>query len=122
MTVKSKPFDLGDRLLEFAVAVIKATYLFPKSQVASHIAQQLVRSTTSAGANYEEARSGQSKADFVHKMQLTLKELRESSYWIKLASRLDFQLSSDWDDVAQESRELLLIFAKSVATTKGVAR
>ncbi|MEO6095447.1 MAG: four helix bundle protein [Fibrobacteria bacterium] len=119
---KGRPLDLSERLLDFAVETIKATYLFPKSQVSSHIVGQVVRSVSSVGANYEEACTAQSRADFIHKMQIALKEIRETVYWIKLATRLELAEKDGWKRIVQEGNELLLILAKSVATSKGVAK
>ena len=121
-TSEQRTNDLADRLLTFAVMAIKATYQFANSPAGLHIGGQLIRSATSAGANYEEARGAQSRPDFVHKLQISLKELRESAYWIKLASRLELKVETAWSDLAQESEELVLILSKSVATTKGVAK
>jgi four helix bundle protein len=120
--MKGRPLDLSERLLDFAVETIKATYLFPKSQVSSHIVGQVVRSVSSVGANYEEACTAQSRADFIHKMQIALKEIRETVYWVKLATRLELAEKEGWKRVVQEGNELLLILAESVATSKGVAK
>jgi len=68
--------ELSERLLDFAVAVIKLTTKIEKIAVGRHIAGQLIRSATSAGANYEEACGAESKKDFLHKLQIVLKELR----------------------------------------------
>lgn len=114
--------DLSERLLDFAVETIKATYMFPKSQVGSHIGGQVIRSVSSVGANYEEACTAQSRADFIHKMQIALKEIRETVYWVKLATRLELPGKTGWSLILQEGNELLLILAKSVATSKGVAK
>jgi four helix bundle protein len=125
-TVSAKPRarhnDLSDRLMVFTVEAIQATYAFPKSQVSSHICGQLIRSATSAGANYEEARAAQSRADFVHKLQVALKEIRETCYWMKLAAKLELPDISRWNLIALEANELLLILAKSVVTTKGIQK
>jgi four helix bundle protein len=122
ITAEKRAKDLPDRLLEFAVITIKATYSFPKSQASAHISGQLIRSVTSAGANYEEACAAQSRADFIHKLQIALKELRETAYWIKLAEKLDLPNATTWENVAKEGKELLLIVAKSVVTSKGIAK
>ena len=122
LTTKGRTLDLSERLLDFAVETIKATYLFPKSQVSSHIVGQVIRSVSSVGANYEEACSAQSRADFIHKLQIALKEIRETVYWIKLATRLELSEKEGWKRIVQEGNELLLILAKSVATSKGVAK
>lgn len=68
----------------FAASSIKLTGRLKKTAVERYLANQLMRATASSGANYEEACGAESKADFIHKMQLVLKELRESLYWLKL--------------------------------------
>ena len=79
--------NLNDRLLEYGVRIIKLFESLPKTLVARRIGDQLLRSGTSAGANYEEAQAAESKDDFVHKLQIALKELRESNYWLRLLLR-----------------------------------
>lgn len=76
--------DLGKRLLEYAARIIKVVESLPKMLVGKRIGDQLLRSGTSAGANYEEAQGAESKSDFIHKLQVALKELRESNYWLRL--------------------------------------
>ena len=112
--------DLSDRFMKFVVTILKLERELLKTYSGRHIYGQLFRAGTSAGANYEEARAGESRADFVHKMQIVLKELRESYFWIKLivASKL---ITSE-DDLLKilytESEELKNIIAKSVITAK----
>jgi len=78
-----------------------------------------MRSATSCGANYEEACAAESRADFVHKMQIVLKELRESRYWLKLLNRVGISSDISLPSLLKESDELIKIFAKSVITAKG---
>ena len=112
--------DLSDRFMKFVVTILKLERELLKTYSGRHIYGQLFRAGTSAGANYEEARAGESRADFIHKMQIVLKELRESHFWIKLivASKL---ITSE-DDLLKilytESEELKNIIAKSVITAK----
>jgi four helix bundle protein len=80
----SKPFDLEERLIDFAADVIDVVESLPNTKAAAHIAGQLVRSGTAAAPNYAEARSAESRRDFVHKMKVALKELRETSVWLRL--------------------------------------
>ncbi|MDI6811170.1 MAG: four helix bundle protein [archaeon] len=75
---------------------------------------QLMRSATSSGANYEEACGAESKADFVHKMQLVLKELRESLYWLKLIERSKLIPDEDLQPLLAEAEELVKIVAKTL--------
>jgi four helix bundle protein len=111
--------DLSERLLEFAASSIKLTVKLKRTAVGRHIANQLMRAATSSGANYEEACGAESKADFIHKMQLVLKELRESLYWLKLLEKTDLISSKELQALRDESNELTKIVAKSVITAKG---
>src|SRR5216683_921071 len=79
--------ELSERLLDFGVRVIKVVEALPGTLVGRRIGDQLLRSGTSVGANYEESRAAESTADFVHKLKLSLKELRESHYWLRLLSK-----------------------------------
>ncbi len=81
-----KKNDLTDRLLSFAVEVILFLRKLPVSDEYSIIKRQLIKSATSAGANYEEAQGGCSQADFTNKVRISLKEMRESCYWLKIVN------------------------------------
>ncbi len=111
--------DLSERLLEFAASSIKLTVRLKRTAVGRYIANQLMRAASSSGANYEEACGAESKADFIHKMQLVLKELRESLYWLKLVQRSDLISSKELQPLLAEANELIKIVAKSVITAKG---
>jgi len=78
MSKENKQFDLEDRLIDFAVRVIRTAESLPKTKVGRHIAGQLVRCGTSPAANYGEAQSAESRSDFIHKIKICLKELREA--------------------------------------------
>lgn len=97
---------------------IKLITKLNKTGVGRHIGDQLMRSATSSGANYEEACSAESRADFVHKMQIVLKELRKSLYWLKLLERSKLIPSEDLQPLLSEANELVKIVAKSVITAK----
>jgi four helix bundle protein len=81
-------FDLEERLLEFAVGIIRLVEQVNASRAANHVAAQLVRSGTSPLSNHGEAEAAESPADFVHKLRLCLKELRESRRWLRLIHRV----------------------------------
>jgi len=81
--------DIADRLLDFAVRVIKLIQALPKSVVGRHVGGQLVRSGTSSGSNYEEARGAESRADFIHKLAVSWKETRESWFWLRVIHRAE---------------------------------
>lgn len=112
--------DMSDRFMVFVVNIIKIEKQLCKTYSGRHIFGQLFRAGTSAGANYEEARAGESRADFIHKMQIVLKELRESHFWIKIiiASNIAFSEDEAFRTLLKESKELTNIIAKSVVTAK----
>ncbi len=77
-----------------------------------------MRAATSTGANYREACSAESRADFVHKLQLVLKEMREAEYWLQLLSRSDFTPDGALNPLLCEVDEPIRILVKSVVTAK----
>ena len=81
-----------------------------------------MRAATSSGANYQEACAAESKADFVHKMQIVLKELRESHYWLRLVERVGTFPDASTPSLLKESDELIKLFARSIITAKGRVR
>ncbi len=109
---------LSDRLMDFSVDVIKISGKVNKNFAGRQIAGQLIRSSASAGANYEEACGAESRADFVHKLQIVLKELRESIYWLRLISRSDILENQKVETKIQEANELAKMIAKSMITAK----
>ncbi len=112
--------NMSERFMGFAVNIIKLENELCKTYSGRHIYSQIFRSATSSAANFEEARSGESRADFIHKMAIVLKELRESHFWIKLIMKT--QIIATHDDllnlIFNESKELTNITAKSVVTAK----
>jgi four helix bundle protein len=84
---KEIKFDLQDRLIGYAVRIIKVTDAFPNSATGNHIRFQMLKSGTSPAANYGEAQSAESRADFIHKLKIALKELRETEIWLKISFR-----------------------------------
>lgn len=117
---RKKPYDLSDRVLEFAANTIRLTYTFPSSPAGKHISLQMIRSSTSIGANYEEGCAAQSRADFIHKLQISFKETKETLYWIRLAQKLELVGLAKLEPIMQEGKELELILAKSLVTSKGI--
>ena len=112
--------DLSERLLDFAADILKLIAQLNKTTVGRHIGSQLTRSGTSAGANYEEACGAESRADFIHKLQLVLKELKESRYWLRLIERANLLPGQrvSLEALLQEADELTKIIAKSIVTAK----
>ena len=110
--------DISDRLLEFAVRIIQLVDALPNTPVGRHIGGQVLGSGTSPGANYEEARGAESKADFVHKLGIVLKELSETRCWIKVLIKSKLIPLKRIQGVFSESDELCKIIGQSVITVK----
>ena len=121
-TMMQERRNLGERLLEYGARIIKLVECLPNTLVGRRVADQLLRSGTSAGANYEEARAAESKDDFVHKLQIALKELRVSNYWLRLLVKSGKISAERMDDLLDESNQLRAMLSKSVATAKGKAK
>jgi four helix bundle protein len=111
--------DLGERLLEYGARIIKLVESLPNTLVGRRVADQLLRCATSVGANYEEARAAESKDDFLHKLQIALKELRESNYWLRLLLKSGKISANRMANLLDESDQLRAVLSKSVATAKG---
>ena len=114
--------DLRERLLEYGARVIKVVEALPKTLTGRRIGDQLLRCGMSVGAHYEEARAAESTDDFVHKLQLALKELRESNYWLRLLARAEKVPADRLSSILDESGQLTAILSKSVATRNGKAK
>ena len=114
--------DLGERLLDYGARLIRVVEFLPKTLVGRRVADQLLRCGTSAGANYEEACGAESRDDFVHKLQIALKEMRESQYWLRLLVRSGKLPEARVAKLVDESNQLRAILSKSVATAKGKAK
>ena len=110
--------DLEDRLLDLAAHVGKVVDAMPDTRLARHIAGQLVRSGTSPAPNYAEACAAESKRDFIHKLGLALKELRESRSWIKLILKADLLPAERIAPLLDEVQQLCNIVGKSIVTAK----
>ncbi len=111
-----KALALENRLIGFAVKVCRIAEDLPSTKIGNHVAMQLIRSCTAPAANYGEAQSAESRRDFIHKMKICLKELREVQVWLKFILE---QKDMNWDDLdghLAESNELIAIFVKSIET------
>ena len=116
--MKERVFDLEDRLIAFAVEVIRLTEMLPRSAIGNHIRGQLTRSGTSAAPNYGEAQSAESPNDFIHKLKIVLKELRETRVWLLLIRRVELLSSGTaLDPLIAEANELIAIFMAPIRTT-----
>ncbi|WP_299218383.1 four helix bundle protein [uncultured Aquimarina sp.] len=116
--MKSK-YDLEDRLIRFSVDIIVVCRELEGDYASQHLSKQLIRSVTSAALNYGEAQSAESPRDFLHKMKLCLKELRESLVNLKIQKGVN--LIGDLDrleNLLKENNELIAIFVSSIRTSQ----
>ena len=115
----TREYDLQERMIEFVVRILKIVEALPETRAANHIASQLVRSGTSPAANYGEAQSAESRKDFIHKMKVALKELRETLIWLLIIQRKPLIESADkLNSTTEENRQLIAIFVTSIATVE----
>lgn len=110
--------DISERLLDFAARIGQVVDALPDTRPGRHIAGQLIRSGTSPAPNYEEARAGESRKDFVHKLSICLKELRESRCWLQLIIKAQLMTETKLSLLVDESTQLCKIIAKSIVTAK----
>jgi four helix bundle protein len=116
---KLKKFDLEERLINFAVVIVQICENMKDTKASAHLSGQLIRSGTSPALNYGEAMSGESRKDFVHKIKVVLKELRESFICIKIISRTNLCNSKELiKNALTENNELISIFVKSAETAQ----
>ena len=116
--MKDKANDLEERLVDFAVRIITVVEALPDSKAGNHIAGQLIRSGTSPAPNYGEAQSAESRNDFIHKMKVALKELRETLVWLKITMRKPLCPPERLVPIIEENDELISIFVSSVKTAQ----
>ena len=111
--------NLNDRLFKFAMNVLKLLPRLPKSPEFNVIRYQLTKSATSSGANYEESQAGSSKADFNNKVRISLREMRESNYWLRLIISImeNNTLENDLNKLLDESNQLKKILGSIVTKT-----
>jgi four helix bundle protein len=114
-----RKYDLEERLLEFASGIIDLTEKLPTTRAGNHVAGQILRSGTAPFPNHGEAEAAESREDFIHKLKICLKELRETRRWARLIQRKNWSK----DDptllfVLQESEELIRIFVSSIRTSR----
>ncbi len=114
-----RKFDLEDRLIDFAVLIIRTTEELFNTKVGNDIGGQLVRSGTSPALHYGETQSAESRNDFIHKLKILLKELRESRSAKKIIKKAPLSENIEQvDKGVAECDELISIFVKSIETAK----
>jgi four helix bundle protein len=112
-------YDLEERLLEYAASIIRLAEKLPNTRAGNHVAGQLLRCGTSALPNHGEAQAAESANDFVHKLRICLKELRESWRWLRLIQRVPLLPSEPvLAELLKETDELVRIFVSGIRTTQ----
>ena len=115
----NKRFDLQERFVNYSVRIIKVSDSLPDTKAGKHICSQILRSGTSPAPNYGEAQSAESAADFIHKLKIALKELRETEIWLKIIIESQLiQPKGKLIPLLEETDELISILFKSIETAQ----
>ena len=115
---RRKGDDIAERLLDAVEGVRRLLVGLEDDAAAKHVAKQLWRAVTSGGANYEEARGAESRADFVHKVRIATKELREAHFWLSVVQRSSWRVPGRVDSLVNELDQLVAILVASARTAK----
>jgi len=115
---QSRADGLEERLIDFAVRIIKLASRLPKTPAGKHIAGQILRCGTSPAPNYGEGRGAESTADFIHKLGIVLKELNETSIWLRVIERSEIVRRELLSSIIEENRELCKILVASLRTVR----
>ena len=115
-------FDLEDRLLDFSARIIQLVDALPDTRAANHVAGQLLRCGTSPYGNHGEVEATESRKDFIHKLKVCLKELKETRRWLRLIAKSSMLPTPKMTAILKETEELIKIFFSSVRTTERNAK
>lgn len=115
---KNRRYDLEERLLEFSARIIRLVDALPNTRAANHLAGQLLRSGTSPYGNHGEVEAAESRKDFIHKLKICLKELKETRRWLRLISRSKLLPEKKLVRILAEAEELIRIFFTSIRTAE----
>jgi len=113
-----RKFDLEQRLIKFAVSAIRLAEKLPTSFAGKHLSGQLIRSATAPALHYGEAQSAESRNDFIHKLKIALKELRETKNNLLIIHQMEWYKDNELNAIVAETIELISIFSKSITTTQ----
>lgn len=113
--IENRKYDLEERLIDYSVSIIKVIEVLPVNKVTNHLSSQLLRSSSSPALNYGEMLAAESRRDFIHKMKVVLKEIRESYNCLRIMTKAGFLNN---DVILKETNELISIFVKSLETAK----
>ncbi len=111
----ARKFDLENRLMEFTIRILNVVESLPENKVCNYLGGQLLRSGSSPALNYGEAQAAESRKDFIHKLRVILKELKETRICLTLLHRKSYVTD---ESLIEESAELVAIFAKSISTAQ----
>ena len=112
-------YDLEGRLLSYSVRIVKIVEQLPNTRAGNHVSGQLLRSGTSPYPNHGEAQAAESSKDFIHKLKVSLKELRETQRWLKLVQNIPLMENSELlSNTIVETEELIKIFFSSIKTVR----
>jgi four helix bundle protein len=114
----NRTYDLEQRLLDYAARIIRLAEKLPNTRAGNHVANHLLRSGTSPLPNHGEAQAAESAKDFVHKLKICLKELRESYRWLLLIQKVPLLRPKLVDPLVKETDELIRIFVSSIKTSQ----
>ena len=118
-TGDERKYDLEDRLLDYAARIVRLTDALPRSRAGSHVGDQLLRSGTSPLSNHGEAQAAESPDDFIHKLSVCLKELKESRRWLRLVAKAQLVKETRCvEPLLAETEELIRIFGASIRTAR----
>ncbi len=118
MRDENRADELQNRLIDFAVRVINVADALPKTAAGRHVAGQVLRCGTSPAPNYAESRGAESRSDFVHKLKIALKELNETSVWLRMICRAHMLKESLLQPLIEENQQLSRILNASISTAK----
>ncbi len=115
---QAKRYNLEERLLDYSVRIIRIAEALPPTKAGRHVADQLLRCGTSPLANHGELQGAESRKDFIHKLGLCLKEIREARRWLRLIHRVPLLSPKKVEPLLNETEALIKIFAKSIRTAE----
>ncbi len=116
--MEERAIRISEKLEELGAQVVMLCKKMQNDYVSRHISLQLLRSATSVGANYEEGRVAESKNDFIHKLHISLKECRETIYWLRLLLKTGMQPREKLTGILEIAESASRILAKSIVTAK----
>lgn len=116
--MEGRHYDLEDRLIDFTLRINEIVEALPNTKLGNCIGNQLIRCATSPALNYGEAQSAESTNDFIHKLKVILKEIRESRICLKIIQRKPLLKPERLTDIIKENNELIAIFLKCIETAK----